>query len=440
MKQIRLCLYSAVLFLLQPFVLLYLLWRARKQPEYAKNWGERFAFYRQKRISIASKRVWIHAVSLGETRAAVPLVEALFAAQPEAHVILTHTTPTGRAAGQSLFADALMSGRMTQVYVPYDLYGAVARFFRTFAPTDVWVMETEVWPNMVAAANRRGIPISLVNGRLSEKSMRQALKLPRLMGDAYRGFRTICAQSESDAFRYRQLGASDAQLVVTGNLKFDMKAPTAQIQMGEQVKRLIGDRPVVLLASTREGEEALWLEAFKREVAEFPENTQWWIVPRHPQRFDDVAQLLLDNLAVTLLRKSELDTLTFEEEKIECLQTSSLILGDTMGEMFAYYALADVVMMGGAWGEFGGQNFLEPLSIGKPTVIGQFTHNFAQAAADADAAGALGVADTMVQGLDLAALLLNDCERYKNQQTNARQFCLAHQGAVAKSLAVLLRH
>lgn len=438
MKSLRLCFYSAVLFLLQPLVLLYLLWRARKQPEYAKNWSERFAFYTQKKVSISSKRVWIHAVSLGETRAALPLVEALFAEQPEAHVILTHTTPTGRAAGQTLFAEALSNGRMTQVYVPYDLYGAVARFFRTFAPTDVWVMETEVWPNMVAAANRRGIPISLVNGRLSEKSMRQALKLPRLMGDAYCGFKMICAQTESDAFRYRQLGVNDAQLVVTGNLKFDMKAPAAQIQMGEQLKRLISDRPVVLLASTREGEETQWLEALKREVAVFPKNTQWWIVPRHPQRFDDVAQLLQDNFETTLLRKSELDALSLEKEKVERLQASSLVLGDTMGEMFAYYALADVVMMGGAWGEFGGQNFLEPLSIGKPTVIGKHTHNFAQAAADADAAGALSVADSMMQGLTLAALLLNDRERYMNQQANARQFCLAHQGAVAKSLAVLL--
>ena len=167
MDVLMLWLYSALLFCLQPFGVIYLLWRARKQPEYARHWGERFAFYFKRQVSPASRRVWVHAVSLGETRAAAPLIEALYLAQPDVHVILTHTTPTGRAAGQALFAAQLVDGRMTQVYVPYDLYTAVARFFHIFAPTDVWVMETEVWPNMVAAANRRGVRISLVNGRLS---------------------------------------------------------------------------------------------------------------------------------------------------------------------------------------------------------------------------------------------------------------------------------
>ena len=431
--------YSALLFCLQPLGQIYLLWRARKQPEYARHWGERFAFYFKKRIAPASRRVWVHAVSLGETRAALPLIEALYAAEPDVHVILTHTTPTGRAAGQSLFATQLADGRMTQVYVPYDLYTAVARFFRTFAPTDVWVMETEVWPNMVAAANRRGVRISLVNGRLSDKSLKQTLKLSRLMGAAYRGFYRICAQTEADAARYVQAGAAAAQLVVTGNLKFDMKAPVDQVDQGLLLKQLLGGRSVVVLSSTREGEEALWLASLPLSNPAFPRDIQWWVVPRHPQRFDDVERLLTDAgfLGERLVRKSELDALP-EAARQACMQAAQVVLGDTMGHMFEYYALADVVMMGGAWMPFGGQNFLEPLSIGKPTVIGAHTYNFAQAAADAQAAGALVQCEDMPQGLEAAANLLAHEAMYTQQQARAIDFCAMHQGAVAKTLRCLL--
>ena len=439
MNVLVLWLYSALLFCVQPLVLVYLLWRARKQPEYARHWGERFALYGRKRMVTASRRVWVHAVSLGETRAAVPLIEALYAAQPDVHVILTHTTPTGRAAGQSLFSAQLADGRMTQAYVPYDLYMAVARFFRAFAPTDVWVMETEVWPNMVAAANRRGVRISLVNGRLSEKSLQQTLKLPRLMGAAYRGFNRICAQTEADAARYVQVGATETQLMVTGNLKFDMKTPAEQVEHGRLLKQLLGTRPVVVLASTREGEEAKWLAALPHSMTLFPQDTQWWIVPRHPQRFDDVERLLMGAgfSGERVVRKSELDALP-EAARAARAQTTQVVLGDTMGQMFEYYALADVVMMGGAWMPLGGQNFLEPLSIGKPTVIGAHTHNFAQAAADAQIAGALVQCDSMVEGLAVVAELLSNGAQYAQQQVCAVRFCARHQGAVAKTLRCVL--
>ena len=439
MDVLMLWLYSALLFCLQPFGVIYLLWRARKQPEYARHWGERFAFYFKRQVSPASRRVWVHAVSLGETRAAAPLIEALYLAQPDVHVILTHTTPTGRAAGQALFAAQLVDGRMTQVYVPYDLYTAVARFFHIFAPTDVWVMETEVWPNMVAAANRRGVRISLVNGRLSEKSLKQSLKLSRLMGAAYRGFHRICAQTEADAGRYVQVGATAMQLVVTGNLKFDMKAPEDQVSQGRLLKQLLGGRSVVVLSSTREGEEALWLESLPSLASSFPRDVQWWVVPRHPQRFDDVERLLIDAgfLGDRLVRKSKLDALP-EAERQARMQVAQVVLGDTMGHMFEYYALADVVMMGGAWMPLGGQNFLEPLSIGKPTVIGVHTHNFAQAAADAQTAGALVQCVGMPQGLAMAASLLLDGAMYSQQQECAIGFCASHRGAVAKTLESLL--
>lgn len=213
MNRIILCFYSILLFVLQPLVLIYLLKRSRKQPEYAQHWGKRFAFYKRPLKTLASRRIWIHAVSLGETRAAAPLIEAVYQRCPDVHIILTHTTPTGRAAGQDLFANALAAGRMTQVYVPYDLHGALARFFRVFLPTDVWVMETEVWPNMVAACLKRKVPISLINGRLSTKSLKSTLKWPRLMGAAYQGFQTVFAQTDTDAAHYRQLGVLPSGLL-----------------------------------------------------------------------------------------------------------------------------------------------------------------------------------------------------------------------------------
>ena len=285
--------YALCLYVLLPMVPLYLLWRGRKQPEYRQHWAERFACYRQPRIAPQKRRIWLHAVSLGETRATAPLVHAFFAQNTDAHIILTHTTPTGRASGQELFALYLQDGRMTQVYAPYDLNPLLNRFFKTFAPTDVWIMETEVWPNLMAQCVQRQIPASLINGRMSEKTLKQTLKWRALMGNAYAGFTHVCAQTETDAQRYREIGVVDAQLTVTGNLKFDMQIPLEQVAAGERIKSLLTDTRVIMLASSREGEEQLWLDAiaeFERthtQTEKTQPRTQWWIVPRHPQRFDE---------------------------------------------------------------------------------------------------------------------------------------------------------
>lgn len=437
MNRIILCFYSILLFVLQPLVLIYLLKRSRKQPEYAQHWGERFAFYKRPLKSLASRRIWIHAVSLGETRAAAPLIEAVYQRCPDAHIILTHTTPTGRAAGQDLFANALAAGRMTQVYVPYDLHGALARFFRVFLPTDVWVMETEVWPNMVAACLKRNIPISLINGRLSTKSLKSTLKWPRLMGAAYQGFQTVFAQTDADAAHYRQLGVAPERITVTGNLKFDMKAPVEQLNDGAILKSLVADKTIVLLASTRDGEEAMWLNALKTATA--LSNVQWWVVPRHPQRFDEVEQLLhhADFTGQQLCRKSQLDGMT-DQNRSMALHQAKVVLGDTMGQMFAYYACADIVLMGGAWQPLGGQNFLESLSLGKPTLIGTHTFNFAQAADDAVSAQALLRCDDMTTALQMVSKLINEPDFLGQQQRNAQAFGQHHMGAVRRTLDALL--
>ena len=431
--------YAALLYVLIPLLPIYLLLRSRKQPEYRHHWAERFACYGAARVAPQARRIWLHAVSLGETRATKPLVDALFEQHHDMHIILTCHTPTGRAAGQELFQQYLSDGRMTQVYVPYDLNPLLNRFFTTFAPTDVWVMETEVWPNMIAQCVRRNIPISLINGRLSDKTLRQTQKWPKLMGNAYAGFTRVCAQTETDAQRYRQIGVVSEQLHVTGNLKFDMTIPSEQVEKGERVKTLLADKRIVMLASSREGEETLWLEAIRRYEQTHPQEAatiQWWVVPRHPQRFNEVAQLL-QNSGKNVMRKSEWSAQLSEAS----LQQADIVLGDTMGEMFAYYAIADVVLMGGTWLPYGGQNFLEPMALGKPVIVGESIYNFEQIGLDALEKGVLWQA----QNLDDACILArnrmghrSNTDNSSNNNTHKIQRFVQHQLGVSEKLLKLL--
>ena len=429
-------LYTLAVYCIAPLVPLYLLWRARRQPEYARGWGERYGWcYGTARRSQATRRIWLHAVSLGETRAAQPLVDAFLAEQPHAHIILTHTTPTGRAAGQSLFAGYLADGRMTQVYVPYDLPDVLARFLRRFAPTDCWLMETEVWPNMIAACAQRGIAVSLLNGRLSDKTLQKTLKnsfIAQLAREAYGQLARVCAQSEADGSRYRQIGVAESALCVTGNVKFDMVQDAALVAQGEILAESVGARKAVLMASTREGEEAAWLAAVKHRPLE---GVLWWLVPRHPQRFDEVKQLLQQAgfVGERLLLKTQLDAMD-GVAKTAALQAADVVLGNTMGEMPAYYAAVDVVMMGGAWLPHGGQNFLEPMALGKPTVVGAHTHNFTQAADDAVAAQAMIQMADLDAGLQATRSLLDDDGGLGRR---AKAFVAAHQGAVRRTLEIV---
>ncbi len=427
--------YAALLYVLIPLLPIYLLLRSRKQPEYRHHWAERFACYGAARIAPKGRRIWLHAVSLGETRAAKPLVDALFEQHHDMHIILTCHTPTGRAAGQELFQQYLSDGRMTQVYVPYDLNPLLNRFFTTFAPTDVWVMETEVWPNMIGQCVRRNIPISLINGRLSDKTLRQTQKWPKLMGNAYAGFTRVCAQTETDAQRYRQIGVVSEQLHVTGNLKFDMTIPSEQVAKGERIKALLADKRIVMLASSREGEETPWLEAIRRYEQTHPQEAatiQWWVVPRHPQRFNEVAQLL-QNSGKNVMRKSEWSAQLSDES----LKQADIVLGDTMGEMFTYYAIADVVLMGGTWLPYGGQNFLEPMALGKPVIVGESIYNFEQIGLDALEKGVLWQA----QNLDDAFILSMDNMGYRrdpnsrlNKNAHKIQLFVQHQLGVSDKL------
>lgn len=409
-------LYTLAVIALLPWALLHLLLRARKQPEYLRHWGERFGFFAGRPDGDV---IWIHAVSVGETRAAQPLVKALRERYPDHRIVMTHMTPTGRETSVALFGDSA-----ERVYLPYDTPWAVARFLNHFRPSLGLVMETELWPNLVAACRDRGMPLLLVNARLSERSARRYARWPALTRQMLCGLAAVVAQGEDDARRLRELGAVD--VAVLGNLKFDIEPPAAQIALGREFRERVGQRPVLLCASTREGEEALILDAW---LAARPNDDRALlaIVPRHPQRFEEVAALIAGK-GLRMQRRSD-DKAVAEEAEVW--------LGDSMGELFAYYAMADVAFVGGSLLDYGCQNLIEPCAVGTPVLIGPSTFNFAEAAREALAAGAavqMMDADALVRA---ARSLLSDVERRRAMGEAGRAFAARHRGATERTLALI---
>ncbi len=456
MVWLALRLYAALTWLAQPLLRRKLRRRARAEPGYAQAVGERFGRYAPEIVRQVQRAdhargyapwVWVHAVSLGETRAAAILIAALRARLPGMRLLLTHGTATGRAEGAKL----LQPGDV-QVWQPWDTCAAVGRFLHTFRPALGILMETEVWPNLVAGCKARGVPLVLANARLNAKSWRRARRLRALAVPAYRSLTAVWAQTEDDARRLRSLGAPVR--AVLGNLKFDVRPDAAQRALG-QAWRAHSPRPVVMLASCREGEEAMWLQAvapiFERkrplaqvyqaqaaidsEVSTVPPSpvvqVQWLIVPRHPQRFDEVAALLED-AGLRVARRS-----AWTDAPVP----ADVWLGDSLGEMQAYYALADVALLGGSFAPLGGQNLIEAAACGCPVVLGPHTFNFAEAAQCACEAGAaLRVAD-LRQGVQAACALALDGARLAQARVQAQAFAKTHRGAAdatAQAVTALL--
>ncbi len=414
-------LYSAAWWLVLPLVLARLWWRGRKEPGYRQHMAERFGFYLDKANDRRRQSViWVHAVSVGETRAAEPLIDALLAAYPDYAILLTCMTPTGRATGQILFG-----GRVRQSYLPYDIGWLVGRFIRRFTPSICVLMETEVWPNVMAACERYRVPVVLVNARLSPRSLAKGQRLSGLIRDAAGRLTCVAAQTEADAARLRQLGAPD--VCVTGSIKFDVTPPPAMLDKGAWLRDRIGARPVLLCAITRDGEEALILDALvKAEMG----NTLLMIVPRHPQRFDEVARLIAAH-GLIMRRRSEL------EEDAPLPAEVQVLLGDSMGEMFAYHVACDVAFIGGSLLPLGGHNLIEACAVGKPVLIGPSTFNFSAASEDAIAAGAaLCVADASMLLREALRLLQEDGER-SAMGARALAFAQQHRGATARTMALL---
>lgn len=405
--------YTHLLWLAAPFIALRLAWRARRQPEYLRHVAERFGRYGEApRLPV----IWIHAVSVGETRAAAPLVEALVQRHPEHSILLTHMTPTGRETGRRLFGD-----RLLQAYLPYDYPFAVRRFLAHFRPTLGVLMETELWFNLIAGCRQARVPLYLVNARLSERSYRRYARFRGLAAEALGALEGILAQTDADAGRLIRLGARRVEVV--GNLKFDLTPPAAQLAQGQALRALFGSRrPVFLAASTREGEEARVLDAVAR--LHVP-GLLTVIVPRHPQRFDEVATLVARR-GLTLQRRSEARPIAPETQ---------VVLGDSMGELFAYYAACDVAFVGGSLVPLGGQNLIEACAVGVPVLVGPHTFNFEEAAERAVAEGAaLRVVDEAALAGAVAALLA-DAPRRRRMAEAGRAFAQRHRGAVERVLA-----
>ena len=406
-------LYSLLIYLATPLILLRLLWRARKQPEYLQNMAERWAFYG---APAPQRLIWVHAVSVGETRAAQPLIEALQAAWPDCRILLTGMTPTGRAAGSEVYG-----GRVIQAYLPYDYPGAVNRFFRHFSPSFGVLMETEIWPNLLAAAKRKGVAVILANARLSERSAGGYGKIAALAHPAFSALSAVAAQTAGDARRIAALGART--VTVCGNLKFDVTPASEKIALGHAWRAALGGRSVWLAASTREGEEELVIAAWRAVAAA---GALLVIVPRHPQRFAEVAALL-DRSGIAYARRSA----GLPEVKTQ------VWLGDSMGEMAAYYTLADIAFIGGSLLPLGGQNLIEAAACGCPVLVGPHTFNFLQATADAIAAGA---ARRVADPGELAAAIgeaFSSATVLAEMRAAASGFAAAHRGATERTVSLI---
>jgi 3-deoxy-D-manno-octulosonic-acid transferase len=398
-------LYTVVLRLLLPFVLARLWLRGRREPGYREGVSERFGVYRGEK---PDKLVWVHAVSVGEARAAAPLVRALAARLPDHRILVTCTTAAGRETLKHVYGDSILAA-----FLPYDFPEAVQAFLAHFSPRLGVLMETEVWPNLLAGCAARGVPVVLANARLSEKSARGYLRLRSLSAPAFASLALVCAQSEADAARLRSVGARRVE--VTGNLKFDVGPDPEQLASGRAWRAALG-RPVLLLASTREGEENLLLQAMPAE-----KNLLVLVVPRHPQRFDEVAPLAQS-------RRTR-DPAPAPEHRV--------YLGDTMGEMPFYYAACDVAMIGGSFAPLGGQNLIEALAAGAPVVLGPSMFNFAEATRLALEAGAAIQAADAPSAVKRALELIRDDRQRRRMADAGRKLCLAHRGATERHLALI---
>ncbi len=418
--------YSLAWYAGAPLAAAYLLWRSIRQPAYRRGWASRFGLAWPP-ASRPGRPVWIHAVSVGETMAARPLVEGLLAARPGQRVLLSHMTPTGWETGERLFGD-----RVERCLLPYDMPHAVSAFLRHYDPVAGVLMETELWPNLVAAADVRGMPLALVNARLSPRSLAKARRILPLVAPALARLGPVIAQTEGDAARLAELGCEAS---VAGNLKFDVHPDPALVERG-RAWRPVPPRPVVLAASTRDGEEAMLLDAWPRTEALLA------IVPRHPQRFEEVARLMAARFGTGLVRRSGLgegDDGAGQAFATRLASAGTLgLLGDSMGEMPAYYAMADVAILGGSLAPFGGQNLIEACALGVPVVLGPHTFNFAEAAEQAIEAGAaLRVADA-AQAVATALEIAGDAPRRARMGERALAFAGAHRGASERILARLL--
>ena len=435
-------LYNLAVWMAQPLLRRKLAARARAEPLYGQWVAERFgrAYAAPAVLREDERPLWIHAVSLGETRAAAILAQALRAKRPGLRLLLTHGTATGRAEGARL----LQAGDV-QAWQPWDTPAAVARFLAHFRPRAGVLMETEIWPNLIAQSAAQGVPLALANARLSEKSLRAARRAAWLMRPAYARLAAAWAQTDADAARLRQMGAPVAG--VFGNLKFDARPDPALLALGQRWRKQArqAGRAIVMLASSRDGEEAalLWcIRQARASDAAGLADIQWLIVPRHPQRFDEVARLAQSH-GLSVSRRSawpqDANAESTNESAHAAPPAADLWLGDSLGEMPAYYAAARVALLGASFAPLGGQNLIEAAACACPVVMGPHTFNFAQAAESAQAAGAAWRAPDMPAALAAALTLARNEAAHERAAQAALALIAAHRGAAGHTAQAVLR-
>ena len=411
-------LYSVALYLLAPITIYHLIWRGFRQPTYFQRWPERYAVYRD---PPRGRTLWLHAVSVGEVNAAVPLVNALRRGRPDLRLLVTTITPTGSERVRALWGD-----EVDHVYLPYDLPGAVGRFLAHYRPHAALIMETELWPNLLFGCRDRGIPAYIVNARLSERSLRGYRVLAPLVSRALRTVHTVAAQSMADAVRFVRLGAMPEHVVETGNLKFDVSVPDTLDAFAGEFRGHCGARPVWIAASTHIDEEAAIIAIHRRLRARHPDLLLLW-APRHPERF----RLVAEHARAAGWKVSTRSRARWPQAD------DAVFVVDTLGELLNFYACADVAFVGGSLQPIGGHNLLEPAAAGTPIVTGPHLHNFAEIAQRLEAVGAVRIgADAQAVTAELAALLADGDARTRMAQAGHR-LVESGRGALAQTLTLL---
>ncbi|MDV3467598.1 lipid IV(A) 3-deoxy-D-manno-octulosonic acid transferase [Stenotrophomonas sp. C3(2023)] len=411
-------LYSAVLYLLLPFTVYHLVWRGFRVREYFQRWDERYASYPD---TNAQPRVWLHAVSVGEVNAAAPLVNALRALRPDIRWVITTITPTGSERVRALWGTAL-----DHVYLPYDVPGSVNRFLGHFQPSLALILETELWPNMLFGCRSRQIPVYILNARLSARSLRGYRLLAALIRRALRTVTCVAAQSQADAERFVQLGAQPEQVQALGNLKFDIATPNVQAVVEPFHARVPAGRPVWIAASTHEGEEAAVIELHRRLRQQHPELLLLW-APRHPERFGRVEALARDQGWKVATRRGQQWPAA----------DSDVFVIDTLGELMAFYACAQVAFVGGSLQSVGGHNLLEPAAVGTAVVTGPHLHNFAEISRRMQEADALLIGQDAQQVGDHLLHLLDDPQARQSMAQAGCALVSSGRGALQRTLQLV---
>lgn len=403
-----------------PFILLRLAWRGYKAPAYWQRWNERFGFYR---INSTQNVIWLHTVSVGEVEAATPLIKILAKHYPQNKILLTTTTPTGSARVTANFSDAV-----EHVYLPYDLPSIIGRFIKHFKPAIAIILETEIWPNLYRGCMLNNIPLTLVNARLSDKSMAGYRLLPSLIKQTLTGVHKIAAQTDADRARFIALGVKTAKVQTTGNIKFDLDIPRTILQQGQMLRQMIFcDRLVWIIASTHQGEEEIFLKLYTHLKKQFPA-LLLVLVPRHPERFTTIKNLCNQHRLKTILRSSNMP----------CHNDTDVYIGDTMGELKLLYVAADISFVGGSMVPIGGHNVLEPAALGVPVMFGSFMENFKSIANGLLAQDAAVQCHNKEEIIQTFCQLATDKQRLQQLVERGKKFVLQNQGALQRVSTILV--